>query len=151
MTEFRVPRREIHARVLLEGGQEIEGRLFASMQGHFGERGLLIDRINDAAEPFLPIVTDGGAVLANTRRILMIRVASDDEATVFDPEGDAIGVRVQLTEGIAVTGKVQIDLPPGERRLLDYLNSLPRFFPVVAPTGICLVNSRYVVSATEST
>jgi hypothetical protein len=149
MTTFRVPRREIKARVLLEGGQEIEGQLFASMDGQFGEPGLLIDRLNDATEPFLPVVTDKGAVLVNTQRILMIRVTAEDTAAVFEAEGDPAGVHLHLIDGIALAGQVYIDLPPESCRLLDYLNQLTGFFAVVAPTSICVINSRYLVSASE--
>lgn len=149
MTTYRVPRRQINARVLLEGGQEIEGQLFASMEDQFGEPGLLIDRLNDVTEPFLPVVTDKGAVLVSSQRILMVRVDSEDDSAVFEAAGESIDARIHLIDRIAVSGKIQIDLPPEDRRLLDFLNQLPRFFPLVVPTGICLINSRYVVSARE--
>ena len=150
MTTFRVPRREISARVITEGGQEIQGKLFAALEGQFGEPGLLIDRLNDDTEPFLPVVTDDDTVLVNTQRIVMIRVAADAAAGMSDLEGDPVGLRLHLLDGLALTGHVHIDLPPENRRVLDYLNHLSRFFAVTTPTGICAVNSRHVVSAREA-
>lgn len=150
MSSFRIPRREVEARLLLEGGQEITGRLFAPRHGPHGEPGTIEDRLSDPREPFLPLVQDDRTTFVSAAWILAATIPRDaaqldrgDEAREFD-------LTLHLTGGVEVRGTVHATLPAEESRLLDFLNAAPRFLVVETDLAVVLVNREFVVRVVEN-
>jgi hypothetical protein len=150
MKRFRVPRREIRATVLLHGGTERRGTLFASASAPGGGPGRLSDRLNDDTERFLALAEEGPGCLVSKERIVRIDIGADQVETELASQGDAhrVRVRVELAVGPALEGVIEYTMPPGEERLLDYLNAAPRFVPLLGAEGASLLNRDYVTSVT---
>ena len=145
METFKVPQREIEARLLLEGGQEIDGKLFTPELGPDGEPGRILDRLNDPAENFLALVTNRGPLLVNTDWIVSVRLPLGEE--MLDPTAqECLGVHFRLAGGSTVMGNLSFSMPPERSRLVDFLNAGPRFLKLVDDHGVLLVQCRFVVT-----
>lgn len=73
----------------------------------------------------------------------------DIEAEGAD-ESISAGVRIDLTDGSELEGSVRYLLPSGARRLGDYLETLPEFFPVRTPDYLYLVHRDSVIAVTPA-
>lgn len=150
MSSFQIPRREVEASILLEGGETLTGRLFAPERGSHGEPGTLEGRLTDESEPFVPLVRDEGTVLVNAEWILTVTLARD-AARLDDSAGsERFALTLRLAGGSQVEGTVYAALPAAQSRLLDFLNAAPRFLPVETDAGVVLVNRSFVVSVAEA-
>lgn len=150
MATFRIPRRQLQAEILLQGGDEVRGVIHAPAHGPHGRPGGALDRLTDVTEPFLPLSTDTGTTIINTLRILTVRVAGDDDHEAEHASSPPIDLELHLIDGSKVAGSVQFTMPPEESRLLDYVNSrVAGFIPVATDHGQVLVNRRFVVSVEE--
>ena len=152
MDTFRVPRRQVEATVLLEGGLELDGKLFTPELGPNGEPGRLQDRLNDPTKDFLPLSTARGPLLLNTGWIVSVRLAAGEEPEESGEPGghEAMAVHLRLAGGSTVMGKLPFSMPPERSRLLDFLNAGPRFVKLIDEGGTILVQRRFIVTARES-
>jgi hypothetical protein len=144
MEELRVPRAEIEARILLEDGYEIAGRVFIPEVGPSGAA-RLVDRLSDPLEPFLPVSTPHGPLLVNILRILTVRVQddpSDDDVSSLTVER----IHLRLVGGATILGKIRYAMPPERSRLLDYLNAGSGFVKIETDHGTVLVQRRLITS-----
>lgn len=152
MKAFRTPRRVVPVRVLLEDGRKWEGGLYAPAAGPDGNPGRLIDRLNDDAEEFLPLAGRYQTLL-NKSRIVTIELATGEEQAECIESEAARGqqVKITLTCGVTLAGRIRYLMPEGRGRLLDYLNAAPRFIPLIGESRVSLVHRRFVVSVQELT
>ncbi|MDX1643878.1 MAG: hypothetical protein R3244_05910 [Thermoanaerobaculia bacterium] len=150
MSSFRIPRREVEARILLEGGEEVAGRLFAPRHGPHGERGTIEDRLSDAREPFLPLVREGDTLFVSADWILSVTLPAEDAHLAEGDDAHTFELTLRLAGGSEIRGTVGISLPPEESRPLDFLNAAPRFIAVRSESAVVLVNRAFVVSASET-
>jgi len=147
MELFRVPSREIEARVLMEGGAELDGRFYVPASGSDGSPGRLIDRLNDEAETFLPLAEARGSYLLNKSRIVIVQPAPGSEEVEGGADESAVNheVQVQLVGGMVLDGRLQYWMPPERRRVLDFFNSAPRFIPLLGDERVILINCSFVI------
>lgn len=155
---FQVPKHEISARVLLPGGSRRELTLYLGERAarHSGP-----ERPSDLLngdERFVPVrFPERGFALLRRRSIVAVRVDAEDELAgtaddeeLFGPDAAPEGVerrevRIVLEDGTEVTGTIAYAMPPGERRLQDYLNRGRPFVRVREGDHVDLVNSERVV------
>jgi hypothetical protein len=130
MTELRVPTLVLLADVECADGRRFRGRIFipAASPRHPGPT-RPEEWLNDPA-PFFPFLPDGAEapVLMNKRELLVVSVPSQsDEGDI--PEGSDSPVKRVLVEAEArrLEGRLVIDMPHTQLRVLDYLNRAEAF------------------------
>lgn len=159
---YQVPKNEVSARVVLADGTTWEAQLYVSDRAeHHAGRERPSDLLN-GDEPFFPVDLSGiGFALLRRSSVLVTTVRAKDELTggATDgaelleegepvPEGaKRVDVRLVLDEGTSVDGTLVFLMPPGERRLQDFLNQASRFIPVREGDRVHLVNTERVVRA----
>lgn len=147
MKIFQVPQREVAVEVLLEGGEEMTGLLYAPTAGPSGGPGRLSERLNDGDEHFLPLVGSGGASLISKAWIMTVLLPRSEEQ-IESQESDHANdraVELNLKGGHNLTGRLNYIMPPEKRRILDYFNAAPRFIPLLQEGLAVLVNRKFVV------
>jgi hypothetical protein len=151
MKLFQVPQRRIRVRLRLSDGRELDGTLFVPESGPGGGPGRLIDRLNDAAEWFLPLLgADGQQVIAKRSLVTILCEAGDEPAAAGDVAADhACQVRLRLAGGAVIGGWLRYGAPPERSRVLDYLNTAPSFLRIEAETGLTYVARAAIVSVEE--
>lgn len=156
---YQVPKNEVPAHVVLADGTEGELHLYVSERAerHTG-RERPSDILNDEA-PFFPVrFSDTGFALVRRSSVLVMTVRLEDELVAGGSEGAGLlqtgpavedaerhEIRLVLEEGTVVEGSVTYVMPPGERRLQDFLNQTPRFVTVRTDGSARLVNSDRIV------
>lgn len=152
---YQVPKYEVPARVVLADGTEAELSLYVSERAeHHAGRERPSDLLN-GDEAFFPArLSDEGFVLVRRTSVLVMTVRLEDElvpgasdgADLLRDEPEVEGVerhdvRVVMDQGTVVEGTVTYLMPPGERRLQDFLNQASRFMTVKDGGRLQLVNA----------
>lgn len=157
--EYQVPKSEVPARALLPDGSRKDVHLYLSERA---ERHSGPERPSDLLngdELFVPVrFADTGFALLQRTSVLVVAVRAGDELrpgagegaglveTGDPPEGaERREVRVVLDQGTEVEGTITYVMPPGERRLQDFLNQTDDFVRVRDDDRIKLVNTRRIV------
>lgn len=162
MTEqYQVPKNRLPARVHLADGDVRSVTLFV---GDRAEQRQGVERPGDLLNekaPFFPVEDDEEGFLL-LRRAAVSVVTVDLEAEIgpdpTDPEDLALvdpdmegvvqeDVRLVLDDGTEVRGTMALVLPPGERRLQDFLNQADRFVRVREEEQLHLVNTDRIARA----
>lgn len=151
MDQYRVPRRETAVRVLLDDGRTMAGEFYTPVVGPDGLPGRVLDRLNDPAEEFLALRTEDDRFLINKSGIVSVQLDGDVREILGDAAaaGPEAMVRLSLAGGTGVVGRLVLAMPAERSRVMDYLNSAPRFFPLVGEGMVTLVRKSYVVLVRE--
>jgi hypothetical protein len=158
---YRVPKEPVEVELRIDGGVRMSGQVYLSSQaeGHPG-RERVLDLLNKPDRPYLPIRAEGDHRLVSKKRIVLLRTLDDrDRRLTTDAltESRTAQVRLSVAWGasggasgaVSLDGSVIIEGRPERRRLLDYLNAAPRFFPLIRDDGVYLVNQDFVVHLKE--
>jgi len=151
MDLFRVPRRETPVRLLLDDARVLDGGLFTALTGPDGLPGRVVDRLNDPTEEFVALRSEQERFLVNKSGIVTVRLEGDPEE-ILGPEaatGRHVPVRLSLAGGTALVGRLVVVMPSDRSRVIDYLNAIPRFFPLVGEKVVTLVQKSFVVSVRD--
>jgi hypothetical protein len=148
MEIYRVPRREVPVRILVDDGRTLEGALFTAESGANGYPEDVLHHLNHADEEFVPLLCGDESFLLNKAGIIWVQVTGDAAAEIVDGvgAGQAIPVRFSLAGGISVVGTLVIVMPVEKSRALDYLNASPKFVPLFGDDSATLVQRRFVVT-----
>lgn len=152
METFVVPRRKVPARVRLADSTALEGSLYAPVAGSLGRPGRMVDRLNDAAERYLPLALHDRHVLVHKSRIVAVELSESDGGIGQSSSAYAreLRLRVALLDGSTVQGRTYAEMPPSRARVLDFLNAtVPRFIPLLRDDGVVIVNGDYIVAVSE--
>jgi hypothetical protein len=157
VSEFRVEKRRAEAALTLTTGATVRGCFFLadSRASHVGpER--VADLLN--AEPgFFPFESKvegrSSTALYNRSQVVMVTLLEDTIEAQLDP-GYAVaterGVRILLSNGETVEGRVRVYRPTGRDRLSDYARA-PETFRYVETAGpTVIVNSAHMVELRET-
>lgn len=149
--QFRVPKTPVQVELTLEGGERIAGKVFVLPTGSPHEGREKVIELLEEPQTFMPVQTERESRLVQKRRIVAIRVEGQYDAGLEDPYMAAIpraAVVIHLVglpdEVAAIEGTLRLNMPPGQMRVLDYLNHADHFFPLETATGVALVAKRYV-------
>ena len=158
MSEFRIEKRRAEAALTLTTGTTIRGCFFlaGSSASHSGpER--VADLLN-AETGFFPFELNSDSspytVLYNRRQLILVTLLEDTVEAQLDP-GYSVAtereVRVLLSNGRAVEGRVRVYRPTGRDRLSDYARAPEVFRYVETANGTLVVNADHIVELRETT
>jgi hypothetical protein len=158
VSEFRIEKRRAEAALTLTTGTTVRGHFFlsGSSASHLGpervadllngETGFFPFELTTAGEPF--------TVLYNRTQLVMVALLEDTIEAQLDP-GYSIAteraIRILLSTGAAVEGRVRIYRPSGRDRLSDYARVPEVFRYVETPGGTVIVNAEHIVELRETT
>ena len=152
MSELRVPTVALAAEVNCGDGRAFSGRIFvpAAALRHSGPM-RPEEWINEpmAFFPFLPD-REQASVLLNKQEIVAVTLTSPPSEEELPPAED--GVRKVTIEcgALRFEGDLRIDMPEGQRRVLDTLNRTERFLTVRAGERHHLVHKRHITRVLET-
>jgi len=158
VSEFRIEKRRAEAAVTLTTGTTVRGCFFLadSSASHSGpER--VADLLN-AETGFFPFeLNDGSApytVLYNRLQVVLVALLEETIEAQLDP-GYSVAtereVRVLLSNGRTVEGRVRVYRPTGRDRLSDYARAPQVFRYVETADGTVIVNAAHIVELRETT
>ena len=160
MTEqYRVPKREVIAEVVLFGQPPASMTIFLSdrAETHSGfERPS--DLLNRAGA-FIPAAEKkGGLVLLRRDAVTTLSVLASDELGGGEPRAEDLAaeqatrlqVEIVLEDGSKACGTLTYLMPEGERRLLDFLNLPEGFITLRDGDRIRLVNKNRIARITTA-
>jgi hypothetical protein len=158
VSEFRIEKRRAEAALTLTTGTTVKGCFFlsGSSASHAGpER--VADLLNAEAGFFPFELHAGGAphtVLYNRAQLLLVTLLEETIEAQLDP-GYSVAteraVRVLLSNGAAVEGRVRVYRPSGRDRLSDYARAPELFRYVETADGTVIVNTDHIVELRETT
>ena len=148
MEIYRVPKRELDVRILLDDGRTMDGSLFASYIGGSDGPEDALHFLNTNSEDFIPLVCGKDSFLLNKAGIIWVQVVGDEAEVIAasNRTGRTVPVRLTLTGGLSVVGKLSIVMPPERNRVVDYMNAAGRFLPLFGDGVATLVQRGFVVS-----
>lgn len=148
MEHLRIPRRRVEARLVLDDGSSLEGHLFAGWTGADRRPETVQERLNDAGEEFLALACGEDRFLLNKAGIILceVREGQGELESLAGTGGRRVPVRMTLVGGVGLVGTLRIAMPPERSRVLDYLNSAPRFVALEGAGKVTLVQRRFIVT-----
>ena len=158
MSEFRIEKRRAEAALTLATGTTVRGCFFlsGSSASHAGpER--VADLLN-AEAGFFPFELHTGraphTVLYNRAQLVLVTLLEETVEAQLDP-GYSVAteraVRILLSNGHAVDGRVRVYRPTGRDRLSDYARAPEVFRYVETAEGTVIVNADHIVELRETT
>lgn len=148
MEMYRVPRREVPVRILVDDGRTLDGTLFTAEGSAGGQPEDVMHLLNATDEDFIPLVSGKDSFLLNKAGIIWVQVTGEParELARESATGNAVPVRMSLAGGISVVGTMIIVMPQERSRVKDYLNASGRFLPLFGDGAVTLVQRRFVVT-----
>ena len=148
MEIYRIPRREVPVRVLVDDGRTLDGTLFTAETGAAGRPEDVLAHLNEPDEDFVPLLCGADSFLVNKAGIIWVQLtgAAATELADQSESGQTVPVRLSLAGGLSVAGTMQIVMPLERSRLVDYLNASGRFLPLFGDGSVTLVQRRFVVT-----
>jgi hypothetical protein len=157
VSEFRIEKRRAEAAVTLTTGTTVRGCFFLadSSASHSGpER--VADLLN-AETGFFPFELNVGSapytVLYNRLQVVLVALLEETIEAQLDP-GYSVAtereVRVLLSNGRTVEGRVRVYRPTGRDRLSDYARAPEVFRYVETADGTVIVNAGHIVELRET-
>jgi hypothetical protein len=148
MEIYRIPRREVPVRILLDDGRTLDGTFFTAEPGVGGRPDDVLQHLNDRTEDFVPLVCGSDSFLLNKAGIIWAQVSgvAAQEIAVEAGPGRKVPVRFSLAGGVSVVGTLAFVMPAERSRVLDYLNAAGRFLPLFGDGAVTLVQRRFVVT-----
>jgi hypothetical protein len=156
VSEFRVEKRRVEAVLTLTTGGAVQGCFFlAGSRASQGGPERVADLLN-AETGFFPFELHGVAsphtVLYNRSQVVFVTLLDDTIEAQLDP-GYSVAtersVRILLSNGEAIEGRVRVYRPTGRDRLSDYARLPDVFRYVEAPDATVIVNSAHIVELRE--
>jgi hypothetical protein len=158
VSEFRIEKRRAEAALTLTTGTTVRGCFFLSdsSASHAGpER--VVDVLN-AETGFFPFELHAGdapyTVLYNRTQLVLVTLLEETIEAQLDP-GYSVAperpIRMILSSGQMVVGRVRIYRPSGRDRLSDYARAPEIFRYVETADGTVIVNADHIVELRETT
>jgi len=157
VSEYRVEKRRAEAALTLTTGATVRGCFFlAGLRASHGGPERVADLLN-AEIGFFPfeLNTDGTryTVLYNRTQLVVVTLLENTIEAQLDP-GYSVAmereVRMLLSNGDAVHGRVRVYRPTGRDRLSDYARAPQMFRYVETAEGTLLLNSAHIVEFRET-
>lgn len=148
MEIYRIPRREVQVRILLDDGRTLDGTLFTAEAAAGGRCEDVLHLLNGADVEFLPLVSGKDSFLLSKAGVIWVQLTGDParEIGAEMERGRRVPVRLSLAGGVSLVGTFSIQMPPERSRVLDYLNASGRFLPLFGEGIVTLVQRRFVVT-----
>jgi hypothetical protein len=157
VSEFRIEKRRAEAALTLTTGSTVKGCFFlsGSSASHVGpER--VADLLN-AETGFFPFELNAGAtpytVLFNRTHLVLVALLEETREAQLDPGYNVAterAIRMLLSNGQAIVGRVRVYRPSGRDRLSDYARAPEIFRYVETAAGTVVVNAEHIVELRET-
>jgi hypothetical protein len=158
VSEYRIEKRRAEAALTLTTGETIRGCFFLSgsrARNAGPER--VVDLLN-AETGFFPFEladqSRARTVLFNRSQVVVVSLLDDPVEAQLDP-GYAVAtereIRMVLSTGRIIDGRVRVYRPAGRDRLSDYARAPEMFRYVEADGETIIVNSAHIVELRETT
>jgi hypothetical protein len=153
MDMYRIPRREVPVRILLDDGRTLDGTLFTAETGPGGPPEDVLHYLNETGEGFVPLLCGRDSFLLNKAGIVWAQLTGEAAREIAGGAIDArhVPARVSLAGGLSLFGTLAIAMPPERSRVVDYLNAAGRFLPLLSEGTVTLVQCRFVVTVRSGT
>jgi hypothetical protein len=158
VSEFRIEKRRAEAVLTLTTGTTVRGCFFlsGSSASHSGpER--VADLLN-AETGFFPFELNAGTapytVLYNRTQLVLVTLLDEAIEAQLDPGYSVASeraIRMLLSSGQTVVGRVRVYRPTGRDRLSDYARAPEIFRYVETADGTVIVNADHIVELRETT
>lgn len=154
--EYRVPKKRLPARLALPGRPDRDVVIHLSEMAERREGAERPSDLLDGALAFIPVAEpDGSPWLLARNAVLFLSVPAEAEAASSAELPEAAGGRresvcVLLEDGRELRGAIGYVMPPGRRRLSDYLNDGDAFVPLRERDVVHLINRRRIVAVHPS-
>lgn len=150
---YQVPKHTVQAEVLLTTGPALQLRFFLSEAAMTHEGPERPSDLLRRAKSFLPVNDTGGEGVSILRReaIMVLTISETDEIEPGDPDGSVLAggaggrIEVLLVTGTKVEGELRYQMPEGQRRIQDFLNTGEPFLMLRSEGKISFVNKSHVV------
>lgn len=151
--QFRIPKVPVSITLVVDGGEQIAGEVYLLPEaGRHDGRERVIDLLL-APEPFFPLTTVEGTLLLAKSGIVLVRTGEIHDAGWSQedlegvPEVDAeLTLSGQPPGRDRLVGTLRLAMPPGQRRMLDFVNATPPFLPLLLEDGPALVARSFIRS-----
>jgi hypothetical protein len=153
--ELQIPTHSIAVEIHTADGKQIPGALYApEVRFVNGRPAEVIHLLNDerAFLPFQATTRNGRKreqVILNKDHIVRVRLtrapgpAAEHQVNVDDDT--PAPCTLVLSDGTRVAGRVAVETPPSQSRLVDKLNHAERFIPIVSDEAVDFVQRSHVV------
>lgn len=157
VSEFRVEKRRAEAELTLTMGASIKGCFFLSgLRATFAGPERIADLLN-AEGGFFPFEVHGDSspytVICNRAQLVLVTLLDMPVEAQADP-GYSVAkkreVRIVLSTGRTVHGRVRIYRPTGRDRLSDYAREPEMFRYIETDNRTVIVNSAHIVEMQET-
>jgi hypothetical protein len=157
VSEFRIEKRRAEAELTLTMGATIKGCFFLSgLRATFAGPERIADLLN-AEGGFFPFEVHSDAtphtVICNRSQLVLVTLLDRPVEAQADP-GYSVAkereVRIVLSTGRTVYGRVRIYRPSGRDRLSDYAREPETFRYIETGDGTVIVNSAHIVEMQET-
>jgi hypothetical protein len=152
MEIYRVPRREVQVRILLDDGRTLDGTLFTAEAGTGGRAEDVLHLLNGTDVEFVPLVSGKDSFLLSKAGVIWVQVTGEAAREIAEDAeaGRRVPVRLTLAGGLSLVGTFSILMPPERSRVVDYLNACGRFLPLFGEGAVTLVQRGFVVTVRSS-
>jgi hypothetical protein len=152
MEIYRIPRREVQVRILLDDGRTLDGALFTTETTTGGRTEDVLQFLNGIDVEFVPLATGKDSFLLSKAGVIWVELTGEPAREISREveAGRRVPVRLTLAGGLSVVGTLMILMPPERSRVVDYLNASGRFLPLFGEGVVTLVQRRFVVSVKSS-
>ena len=145
MNDFRVEKIERAAVLFFADGVVLEGVMYLSpfAQGHSGGQTVL--ELLEEKDRYLPLHDQKGAFrLVNKQALTHLRYEEEGGNDAMEELGERIRVRIIFFGGETLEGAIVLNMPENKRRLADFLNAFPDFFPLDGGSVRYIVNGQMI-------
>ena len=152
MSEFRVQKRREAAQLTLVTGATVAGVFFLAGSSHLRTGPERVGDVMNFEAGFFPFETGADTMLVNRAHVLKVSLPPQMIEAQLDAGYDVATrrtVKLLLTTGETVTGKIVVFCPPEHDRLSDYARLDDRFRYVELEDRTLLINSAHIVALTE--
>jgi len=157
VSEFRIEKRRAEAELTLTMGAAIKGCFFLSgLRATFAGPERIADLLNSSGGFFPFEVHDDSSphtVICNRSQLVLVTLLDTPIEAQADP-GYSVAkereIRIVLSTGRIVDGRVRIYRPSGRDRLSDYAREPETFRYIETGDGTVIVNSAHIVEMRET-
>lgn len=150
MDELRVPTTRLPVEILCADGRAMLGDIFLAAQSSRQPGPMQPDEWSESQQSFFPFRSLEAQALTLLNRTEVVALTVPAAANAADAVADVPVVRIAVEAGgTRFEGEVLVDMPPGQQRVVDWLNAPTAFFTVRAGSAHHLIQKRHVTRVVE--
>jgi hypothetical protein len=147
---LKIPKYTVDVEVKTSNGEQKHIGVYVAEELTVDGRSERLQDIFDTRR-FVPVQTDSGFELYSSSHVTWLRLDLIGALDELDPQAEqafgasSVAVSIELEDGAKLRGTVRYYMPPGMRRMADYLQTASRWIPLRTADHLYLVNRDRVV------